>query len=339
MHDVPIVKIVSSTGNITRQLPVAPAQSGFCFELKPDARKYDWFAVYNDIPAKSGERFSCSVEELACPRQNTVLITHEPSAVKIYGADFVSQFGAVLTCHEDWALKHRNKIAAQPASPWWYGRTEPYKYSYDRLRAAEPPQKTKILSTVCSTKKQKYTLNFRRWIFTKMLKERIPEMDVFGRGVRPIKDKTEAVDDYRYHLAVENYLCPHYWTEKLADAFLGFCLPFYTGAPNAADYFPPESFISIDINDLDGAEKIIKDAINGGEYEKRLPHIIEARRRVLEEHNLYAMLAREIPKLPQDEGKTGEKIYARRALLKKNPLIAVRYLCEKTAGRMRNKFN
>ncbi len=344
MSDFPVVKIPSLGGSkdgskTVRQLPAAaPVWGGFYFELNRDAREYDWFVVYDDIPRGGGERHSRSVEKLACPRQNTVLITYEPSVVKVHGADFVSQFGAVLTCHESWALKHRNKISMHPATPWWYGMSEPEKYSLGNLRAMQPPAKTQTFSTVCSNKRQKHTLNFRRWQFTEELKKQIPEMKIFGHGVRPIKDKTEALDEYRYHLAVENHICPHYWTEKLADSFLGFCLPFYCGAPNAADYFPPESFIPLDINDSGGAAKIIRNTIDNNEYEKRLPHIIEARRRVLEEHNLYAMLAREIPKLPRGEGKTGEKIYSRRALIMRNPLAAARYLRDKTAMRMRAKF-
>ena len=83
-----------------------------------------------------------------------------------------------------------------------------------------------------------------------------------------IEQKADALDPYRYHLAVENYIGPHYWTEKLADAFLGYTLPFYCGAPNAADYFPEESFIPIDINNFDGALETIRRAIADKEYEK-----------------------------------------------------------------------
>ncbi len=304
-------------------------------EFDPAARDYDWLAVYHDLRA---------TETLSCPRAQTVLITHEPPVIKTYGKDFCAQFGHVFTCHRENDLPHSRRTAMQPGSMWIYGAdfyetAPPEKFSYDNMKSRPPPQKTKMLSTVCSDKKQKHTLHFRRWGFTQQLKTRIPEIEIFGHGVRVINQKADALDDYRYHLAVENDICPHYWTEKLSDAFLGFCLPFYIGAPNAADYFPPESFIPIDIGDIDGAEKIIKTAIANNEYEKRLPHILEARRRVLEEHNLYAMLAREIPKLPRGAGDIGEKIIPRRALLRKNPLISIRYLCEKAKTRMRNKFN
>lgn len=328
--NLPIVKIVTKTGNIARQLPSAsPEWDGFYFELDRNAGKYDYFVAYDDLPAKRGERYSRATEILACPRANTVLVTHEPSVVKIHGSDFVAQFAAVLTCHERYALQHKNKIAAQPASPWWYS----HKYSLDDLRGITSMKKTKLFSTVCSNKQQKHTLHLRRWNFTRALQKRIPEMEVFGHGVRPFQDKLSVIDDYRYHLVVENHLCPHYWTEKLADAFLGFCLPFYIGAPDAADYFPPLSFIPLNIDDIEGSVNTILAAIENNEYEKRLPHIVEARRRVLEEHNLYALVTRTLRTLPaaQSGALSGETFYSRRALMMSNPVAAFRYFTEKAA--------
>lgn len=118
--------------------------------------------------------------------------------------------------------------------------------------------------------------------------------------------------------AIENYVGPHHWTEKLADAFLGLTLPFYCGCSNAADYFPPESFIPIDMKDPVGAANIIRQAIANREYEKRLPAIIEARRRVMFEHNLFAVVSREIEKRHDPDriadGRSG--IYSRHALRK-----------------------
>ncbi|MCA9026210.1 MAG: hypothetical protein KDA86_13460 [Planctomycetaceae bacterium] len=104
------------------------------------------------------------------------------------------------------------------------------------------------------------------------------------------------MSDYRYHVAVENHIAEHHWTEKLADAFLGATLPFYFGCPNASDYFPAESFIPIDIRDFDTAVSTIKDAIDSHQYERRLPVILETRRLVLEEINLFSVLSGEIEK-------------------------------------------
>ncbi|MGQ9686673.1 MAG: glycosyltransferase family 10 domain-containing protein, partial [Thiobacillaceae bacterium] len=184
---------------------------------------------------------------------------------------------------------------------------------------------------VFSPKRMRHTLHHRRFDFMRQLKALLPEMDVYGRGALPLDDKAEALDAYRYHVAIENYIGPHHWTEKLADAFLGLTLPFYCGAPNAADYFPPESFIPIDIRDPEGAAQIIRQAIRDHEYEKRLPAIMEARRRVLFEYNLFAVVSREIDKRhdPARQADGQSIIYSRHALRRRSPAIALRDLMGK----------
>ena len=313
----------------TRQFPGGVHQWGDVQFVFTDCTDYDWLVVYHDLPYKSG------MIELACPRANTIIITHEPSAIKSYGRDFVAQFGWMLSCHEAEILPHTRRIPMQPGSIWFYG-SDLYdtpargKYDYTALKSTPPPQKTHLLSTVCSDKKMKHTAHYRRFRFTQELKQAIPELDIFGHGVNTIKQKADALDPYRYHLTIENDYCPDYWTEKIADAFLGYTLPFYYGCPNAEDYFPPESFIRINIDDFAGSLQIIRQAIADNEYEKRLPHIIEARRRVLEEHNLYAMVARQVAQLPAaPDGSRGGKLYSRYQLMYKNPLAAARYAVEK----------
>ena len=104
-------------------------------------------------------------------------------------------------------------------------------------------------------------------------------------------DKSEALDRFRYPIAIENHRAPHWWTEKISDAFLGHTLPFYYGAPNLTDYFPRASFIPIDIFDVEGSAKIIETAINNDEYSKRLTAIRQARDLILRKYNLFATLA------------------------------------------------
>lgn len=186
------------------------------------------------------------------------------------------------------------------------------------------------------------TLHTRRVRFTEQLKSAIPELEIFGIGVNPMSDKAESLDPYQYHIIVENHVCPHHLTEKLPDAFLGFTLPFYHGSPNAADYFPPESFIHIDIGDFKRSLDIIQSTIANNEYKDRLPYIIEARRRVLDEHNLFALLERYISKhnnrlSAKVQSGADEVIMNRYTLRLKKPLIGIRSLVEKmvTKGKLR----
>jgi hypothetical protein len=322
-----------------RQFPGSKPIWGDCeFIFDVDCRDYDWLVIYTDLPSTH------SCEQLACSKQQTLLVTTEPSTIKIYGSDYTAQFGSVLTSQAEWALPHRRRIFSQPALQWFYGVGNNYQLTYDQMMSSPPLAKTKNLSTVCSSKQHRHTLHNRRYRFTQKLKKLIPEMEIFGQGVRPIEDKAEALDDYRYHLTIENFIGPHHWTEKLSDAFLGATLPFYSGCPNAADYFPPESFIPIDINDVDGTAEIIKNAILNNEYEKRLPHILEARRLVLEEYNLFSVLSREIEQNNRPFTRPVDDcwIYSIKELRRQSPLIALRHFYEKCRQRiyyLGNYFN
>ena len=313
-----------------RQFPDNVPVRGDCeFLFDPDARDYDWLVVYNDFPSDH------QAEKLPGRRDRSLLVTTEPSTIKAYGRAYTDQFGFVLTSQEPWALPHRGRIFSQPALQWFYGLGGKSYRTYDEMAAA-PPGKTGDFSTVCSTKRQRHTLHNRRYDFTQEVKALIPEMEIFGHGVREMDDKAEALADYRYHLAIENFIGPHHWTEKLSDVFLAAALPFYAGCPNAADYFPVESFIPLDICDAKGASEIIERAIRDNEYEKRLPAIMEARRLVLETYNLFAVLAREIEARHEAAASSaaGGTILSRRLLRKRSPAVAVQHVYEKCRLRL-----
>ena len=155
-----------------------------------------------------------------------------------------------------------------------------------------------------------------------------------------MRDKAEALDTYRYHIAIENHRGLHHWTEKLADPFLGAALPFYSGCPNAGDYFPADSFIPIDLDDPVGSAEIILQAIRNDEYQKRLPSILKARRLVLETYNLFAVLSREIEAHNDATAELtpGATIRSRRLLRKRNPVVAVQGLFEKLRLRLLHRI-
>jgi hypothetical protein len=332
------VKLTGRTSARTwlRQFPHGQPVWGACeYTFDHDADHYDWLVVYDDLPPVSGERFSARVEPLACSRQHTLLVTTEPSSIKTYGSAYTSQFGLVLTSQPERALPHPGRIWSQPALQWFYGFGKQHAIGYDELLGTPPWEKHRVLSTVCSSKQQTHTLHDRRYRFTEALKERLPGLDVYGHGVRDMDDKAESLHDYRYHVAIENHLGLHHWTEKLADPFLGLALPFYYGCPNVDEYFPPESYITIDMNDVDCAAAIIRRAIQDNEYEQRLPWIVEARRRVIEQYNLFAVLSTAIEQhhRPDATPQRGARILSRRASNKRNPASALRYWLEKRHNR------
>jgi len=266
-----------------------PEIQGCRFIFDRDCRDYDWLVVYDDLPSVSGERFTLWTEKLACPKSNTLLITTEPAIIKVYGSGFVQQFGRVLTSQEPDIIQSPGAIRAQCGLVYFYGgQTE--KGSYDYIANHQPLDKSSDISTVCSSKVDLKTMHSHRVRFTQWMQTQLPQLDVFGHGVRYIEDKSDALDPYRYHIAIENHICQHHWTEKLSDSFLGLSLPFYFGCPNIADYFPEESYIPIEIGKFNESLETIQRAIQDNEYEKRLPALKEAKRLALEKYSLFPWL-------------------------------------------------
>lgn len=306
------------------------------FILDPTIRAYDWFVVYDDLPRIRGERFPLGSETLACPPENTILLTYEPSSVKYYGDDYTSQFGHVLTSHEPARLSHAARHDAPPVGKWYYGAVR------DALGQTSPPQKTGQICMFPSAKRMRHTLHRKRFTFQKRLMQLLPELDAFGRDIRYVDKKAECLDHYRYTVAMENHVAPHHWTEKLSDSFLGYCLPFYFGCPNAANYFPEESYIPIDIEDPRSAAETIRAAMASGEYERRLPAIVEARRRVIEEYNLanvvgdvIARVTRNGPANPIVGRSRALRIYSRRRTILRRPDALLRYAFHKFRAKWR----
>src|SRR5262249_40250739 len=127
----------------------------------------------------------------------------------------------------------------------------------------------------------------RRFEFASGLKTILQDrLHWYGRGIKDIKTKAEAVIPYKYSIAIENNTIEHFWTVKIADVFLGNAFPFYWGGPGLEKYFPAGSFEYLDPSDAKASAEQIVRAIAERRWEERLPLIQEARQRVLNEYNL-----------------------------------------------------
>jgi hypothetical protein len=295
------------------------AKWGSCtFTFNPLEKNYDWLVIIDDI----SRIIPHGAEQLLCPKENTILVTTEPTSITRYGKAFAKQFHYLITNQDENVLPHPNAMRSQTGNVWFYGK------DYDEIVSVTHPTKTKKISTVCSNKQQGHTLHKLRYEFTKIMEERIPELERFGRGFNWIETKADALDDYEFHVAIENHYAPHVWTEKLADAFLGYTVPIYHGCPNVYDYFPEESVIQIDIHDVEGSISKIKEIIaTEGEYERRLSAVKEARRRVIEEYNLLAMINKIVEASNGNKSKVSDyKIYNRKIMRVRHFPDLIRFL-------------
>lgn len=289
-----------------KQTPSNKAIWGKClFTFDPLDQNYDWLVILDDV----ARVVPYKTELLRCPKEQTILVTTEPSSISYYGRAFASQFQYLITNHNAKTLPHPNALRSQTGNGWFYGR------SYDEIMAVNDPVKTKKISTVCSNKQQGHTMHKLRYEFTQKLQEAVPELERFGKGFKWIDLKAEALDPYEFHVAVENHIEKHVWTEKLADAFLGWCVPIYCGCPNVYDYFPKESVIQIDIHDMEASIAKVKEVIaHEGEYERRFEAVKEARRRIIEEYNLLSMIDKIVQSSESFIFTPNQKIYSRRVM-------------------------
>ena len=161
--------------------------------------------------------------------------------------------------------------------------------SYDHL-ATTSPTKSADLSAIVTGKRLSLGHHFRLDLIHHL--ESIGQaIDVFGldnnesfhnyRGSLPLFDKCDGLFPYRYTIAIENNSEVNYVTEKLTDAILSECLPFYWGCPNLEDIIEPDSFIRLPSDDIAVATSIIREAIANDEYSRRLPAIKRSKEKLL----------------------------------------------------------
>lgn len=123
------------------------------------------------------------------------------------------------------------------------------------------------------------------------------EVDTYGysnkhdfknyKGSLPDRQKDEGLFPYKYTIAVENCDITNYFTEKLYDAIMSECLPFYWGCNNVEEFINPQAFIRLDKDDLQRSLQIIEEAISNDEWSKRVDIIREEKRKILDHFNVF----------------------------------------------------
>jgi hypothetical protein len=180
-----------------------------------------------------------------------------------------------------------NSQFSPPILDWWIDKT------FDELAQMTKPKKDRDLSCIASTKQGGSHLV--RFEFVNMLEDSDITVDIFGRGRSlELKDKWDGLGRYFFSVALENRQMPHYWTEKLADPILSFCVPFYWGAPNLHRYLPKESFIWLPIDDPKRAMSILREECHPANYTARFEALVEARNRLLFDYSLWARICNHV---------------------------------------------
>jgi hypothetical protein len=276
---------------LLRQTPGYSGRWGECqFVVNEPVDQCDWWFVCHHSALQE-------IQSCICDPAHVVYISMEPKDV--YPIDFYRQFSKLILCDpmvNHASIHYRNGIT------WWAGINVAFSnghqfsskvnHDYDAFMAMPPPvHKLDRVSIITSTK-DIFPGHRRRLAFIERLKQSdlADRIDFYGGGHNPVDDKLDAILPYKYHIALENSILDHYWTEKIADAYLGYALPLYHGCRNISSYFPSNSLVALDISS-DQAIAQIKTALDADIYSQHLEMIKQARVKVLNDHNLFALMA------------------------------------------------
>lgn len=116
-------------------------------------------------------------------------------------------------------------------------------------------------------------------------------IDCYGKGIRPLPGKREAIAPYRFSIAMENASADHYFSEKLVDCLLLQTVPIYFGCPGIGELFDPRGMLMF--QSLEELDAIIA-RLDDGLYEAMRPHVLANQRKVIDErwHNHHGLFSR-----------------------------------------------
>jgi hypothetical protein len=296
---------------LLRQSPGMSEIWGDCkFLINTDVAKCDWWFVLHG----SG---LVNTEESVCDPKHIVYVSMEPTeTMSMVSSKFIDQFSNLVICDRE--ICHPN-ITYMNWLTWWVGivvskrrgsniLSKTHNFNYDDFINMKPIAKENKLSIILSNRNAGIGHQKRLNFIDRLINSSIAKyIDVYGEGYKEIPDKWNAISQYKYHLVIENSNIKDYWSEKLADSFLGFAVPIYFGCPNILDYFSEKSLLLIDINNFDQSILSIQKAIEGNLYGEKINAIKIARNQILNEYNIFNLMS----KMANSKSNTNKKIKLR----------------------------
>lgn len=159
-------------------------------------------------------------------------------------------------------------------------------------------KKTKRMSIISSNYGHKYNYTKRHALFKGLLDTDL-DIDFYGRRWElndsrykgSPHNKSDAIADYQYSIAIENSSYDNYVTEKFFDLVVCNTVPIYYGAPNITEVYPENSFIHIDFSGpIEDTVEQITDVYYNDDYELRLPYVLEAKNLYYTKYNIFSFL-------------------------------------------------
>ena len=244
------------------------------------------------------------------PQQKFIFQQQEPPEMSWPDPQLLKRFCAIMTPFR-MAVEGPEQFIGPPVLGWSYGVHVEMREGVGHWFSKEKmlnladvvalgfPQKSRLCSMIVSHKSFLPGHRTRVQFFRTLEQHFAKKIDFFGFGFNPVNDKRDAIDPYLFSIAVENSVHDYYWTEKIADVYLGYTMPIYHGSPNIDHYFSSESMHLINIDNIDYSIAKIEDVLGHPEkFDAKL--IAQERVKVLRDYNFVAWTAAVIEAIIRD---------------------------------------
>lgn len=156
----------------------------------------------------------------------------EPRAIHPQVYDWIEKnnklFDYVLTFDLDLVDRGENFLYYPHGRCWINGKSKDITPMNDQFKWGMTlfgPLKDRNCSIIASTKNFTEGHQLRH----KVIQSNLPDLDVYGYGYKPVDNKRDALDRYRFSVTIENSIQRGYWTEKVVDCFATMTVPIFWG--------------------------------------------------------------------------------------------------------------
>ena len=176
--------------------------------------------------------------DLKIPKENVVGLTFEPIIYINLSETFI-----------EYAKKHIGTYFVGEKPDYLPDLfKEHFGYMWHMTPLTRPPVKKNIISLMIGDLLLSEGHKYRHILCNRILQSDLP-IDIYGKGctfyssskdprIKGVFKNTEPFSKYVYHIAIENYKTPHYFSEKIMDPLLCETVPLYLGCKNIDSYFP-----------------------------------------------------------------------------------------------------
>ena len=171
---------------------------------------------------------------LDIPKENVIGLAFEPI-----------HFLGLTTEFIEYATKHIGKYYIGDK----FNLPEPFVEHFGYMWHSRPPKeitvKPKLMSIIVSEKQFAPGHIYRHNLVQTIINNNLP-IDIYGRGsgkyavnskrIMGTFNDAEPYDEYLFSICIENYVCNHYFSEKIMTPLMYNCMPVYYGCKNINSY-------------------------------------------------------------------------------------------------------